>query len=151
MNIDYNLVRWVLENYHDLSRGIWPDPKVGENLSRQKQVSVHALYESPSGLAGDIAARVYHCGIDGLLAERRYGLDITIFGNVDVKSVQMRPGALARKYHMDFDAVVAALNRVCWWCTDAEYGKGLKYEEWKRSIHGHSRFRDTAGVGILDK
>ena len=146
MVIDYGLVRWVLENYHELSQGLWPDPEVGENLSRQKQVSVHAPYENPSGLAGDIAARVYQCGLDGMVAERCYGIDITIFGNIDRKFVQMRPGALSRKYHLKFEDVTAALNRVIWFCTDAEYAKGLTYSVWKKQTHGHSRFRDTTGV-----
>jgi hypothetical protein len=123
MVIDYALVRWVEENYYELSHGIWPDPEIDDNVSKRTQVSAHAGYESPAGLAGDVAARVYLCGHDGLVTLLRYGM---------IGGEPLRPGALARKYHLEFDAVVAALIRVSWWCTDAEYGKGLKYREWRK-------------------
>jgi hypothetical protein len=138
MILDYDLVKWVLNNYYELSHGIWPDPEIDENVSKRTQVSAHANYESPSGLAGDVSARVLYCGKDGLLAVMCYGLH---------GGFRHRPSELARKYHIEFDEVVAALRRVTWWCTDEEYGRGLKYGVWKKTRRSSRKIRVPATSG----
>ncbi len=135
MNITYSIVRWVEENYIDLSHGLWPDPESEDTVSKRRQLSYHAPYESPCMLAGDIAARVKLCGRDGILMEKCCGMET---------NMRIRPSQLARNYHISYDEVVIALNRVTWFCTDEEFGKGLKYDEWKKSVRGNRKYRKPA-------
>jgi hypothetical protein len=137
MVINRDVVKWVLENYYELSHGIWPDPEVDENSRMRKQLSHHASYENPCGVAGDVSARVRLCGRDGIITEKCYGID---------GGMPLRPGALSRKYHLKFEDVTNALNRVTWFCTDEEYGKGVKYGEWKRDVHGHRKYRQPTAI-----
>jgi hypothetical protein len=138
MIIDYGLVRWVQANYNILRRGLWPDPESEETVSKRQQLSYYASYENPGMLAGDIGGRTRLCGRDGLLAEKCYGMD---------GGVTHRPSDLARKYHMEFNEVINALNRVTWFCTDEEYSKGLVYDEWKKAAHGNRKMRIPATTG----
>lgn len=137
MVIDYNIVRWVLENYTELSRGEWPDPESEDTTSHRTQISHHAPYENPCMLAGDIVGRVHYCGGDGVLVLMCYGI---------IGGCRYRPAQLARQFHMEFSAVVRALKRVQWFCTDEEFRKGLKYGEWKRGKY-YRRREELVQVG----
>lgn len=123
MIINYSLVRWVQENYKILSSGLWPDPQSEETVAIIKQLSTAAPFENASGLAGMIAQRTRLCGWDGILVEKCCGMD---------GGPTHRPSELARKYHMEFDTVIAAMNRVTWYCTNEEYNKGMTYGEWRK-------------------
>jgi len=122
MKIDYDLVKWALINYKELSLGMWPDPENEDNASKRKQASHHAPFESPSMLAGEVSGRVRECGIDGLLVEECYGLF----------KEPKQPAQLARERHLEFKDVCNRLNKVLCYCTDEEHNKGETYTEWKK-------------------
>ena len=133
MFFDFDTVRWVLNNYIELSHGLWPDPEVDENITHRKQLSCHAPFENPCLIAGEVSARVRLCGMDGMLVEECCGM---------IAGCPLKPSEIARRRHMDFNEVCNRLNKVIWYCTDEDGGRRQEsYQDWKRHTHGNRKYR----------
>jgi hypothetical protein len=137
--LDYDGVMYVFEHYVTLSRGMWPEPKTDDTGVRRPGVAYNATFETPCIAAGEVDRRVIVCGEDGILTERLYkqGFNSDIYGSWLDKATKY----YAKKYHANAARLYRKVHKVAWYCTDAVFRTGQPYEEWKRTSHGHSKYR----------
>ena len=155
---DRDGIQFVLDNYQELSAGIWPDP--GEQSEGKRPgVSSHGPFESSCLVSAEVAARVKLCGLDGLLVECRYAM------SGDPHQVPATEAEIEKYYHIPLYEVERRINRVTWYCVGSRraYHKDsegkyryMDYEEWKRESRNRQTIRnlkliDARCVKTLDK
>ena len=124
--LDHDTVMMILENYHDLATGAQPGSTsndAGNPESQRVNSSYHAPFENSCCLSAEVARRVRLCGLDGMICEERYGL------NLMAKPRTVEQIAEARR--LDVALIVQRIHKVTWFCV----GRNLRpesYEDWKQ-------------------
>ena len=124
--LDHDTVMMVLENYHDLATGAQPggmtSNDAGNPESQRVNSSYHAPFENSCLLSAEVARRVRLCGLDGMIVEERYGLNLM----AKPKTVEQ----IAEARRIEVTLIVQRIKKVVWFCV----GRNLRresYEEWK--------------------
>ncbi len=136
MRIGYGrkAVEFILENYNDLRSGTDPDPECVETTGRGG-IKCHAPYEVFCLTAGEVAARVAMCGLDGMLVEERYGMK---------RDPPMTEAEIEKKRRIPLYVICAKINRVKKYCAGRDRGyhedrngelRYYTYEEWCKRNH----------------
>ena len=122
--LDHETVMMVLENYHDLATGAQPGSNRddGNPESQRAGSSYRAPFENSCCLAAEVARRVRLCGLDGMICEERYGLNLM----AQPKTVEQ----IAEARRIDVNLISLRISKVTWFCV----GRNLRvesYEDWK--------------------
>ncbi len=116
----YNDILWVLNNYEELSSGIWPDPITPESLCIKRSF-LHSGWENCCLLSAEVAMRVKRCWPDGYLVEDRYGLR---GGGIKDYAIIARQRWIAEEF------VKEKIHRVICYCCDTEPERNKGYKNW---------------------
>jgi hypothetical protein len=118
---------YLLNNYDELSSGIWPDPRTSESLCA-KQSFLEAGFWKPCETAAELAMRVKRCWPDGTLVEARF----------------MRPGGLrpiksvAKEYFLTYNEV----HRLCC-CVISYISEGWTFPPGNYKVY-KAKYQNTA-------
>ena len=123
--LDRETVMMILENYHDLATGAQPGGIAIEDSNPESQRTSegrHGPFENSCMLAAEVSRRVRLCGLDGMICEERYGLNLM----AKPKTVEQ----IAEARRIDVALISQAINRVTWYCCGRNI-KRISYYEFK--------------------
>ncbi len=127
-DFSYSKILWVLHHYQELRSGFNPDGQPVDSVIRSKTVSHRAPYENCCLMAGEVAARIKLCGLDGYLVEDRYGMN---------DGVKHEVCEIARMRHLPVKLVSKRIHWVIHFC-EGEGRHAMNYQDWK-NIHRFQR------------
>lgn len=133
-------IDFILDHYNELRGGEWPDIDHAESGNRRPGISCRAKFEDPCLVAGEIAARVKLCGLDGMLVAQRYGMDTGRVLSVII---------IEKTWHIELYEVERRINRVKWFCVGSRQKEGAwrngklisAYELWRMENKYHKILR----------
>jgi hypothetical protein len=125
--LDYETVMTILEHYHDLSTGV-SILSLGDNIGIIKTGNSHGPQEELGMLCATICQRVRRCGLDGMLTEERYGLNLL--------SSPKSEEQIAKERDIPIKDVYKSINRVTWYCCGRngpldENKHLMTYQQWR--------------------
>ncbi len=119
-HMGYNDILWVLNNYQELSSGVWPDPRTSEDLCI-KHSFLHAGWENCCLLAAEVGLRVKMCWPDGNLVEDRYGIR---------DGIPREYKEIVKMRWLSEDYIKERIHRVISYCSDEGIERRVGYKRW---------------------
>lgn len=127
----------MLQNYDDLSSGMWPDPVTPESLCVKRSILV-AGWVKCCELSAEVGIRVNQCYPDCMLVKQCFGMD---------GRAKLSYREVAKVYGLSETYVRDRIHRVIRFCCAPEKERRQGYRAWFRLHHFEQDLRAGKSPG----